>query len=333
MTRYPSAPLRGTQAHRPGEPTEGVGAALRVQGVEFWHRDAARPALDGLSFEVRPGTITGLLGPNGAGKTTFVELLCGVLRPQLGHIEVFGLDHRRRDARARLGHCPQDLALYTTLTAAENLRFFARMAGVSRRNLASRVDWCLEAVQLTAHRDQRVEEFSGGMQRRLNLAVAMVHTPRLLVLDEPTVGVDMTSRIAIFDTLRMLAGSGTTILYTTHYMEEIERLCEDVVVIQRGRVLASSPTNELLSAGNAAHVFVLELAEGSDGDVIAALVSLGLHAQALAGGRVEVMGEDLPTLMAGLAHVTGRFSVSACRSKVPTLEDRFLELIGKGERP
>ena len=188
-------------------------------------RYGARAAVDGLSLAVRRGEIFGLLGPNGAGKTTTVGLAIGLLVPDEGTVDVAGLGSPREPAvRARIGLAPQALALYETLSGQENVAFFGSLYGLSGLGLDQRVRAAIEFVGLSDRRRDRVSTYSGGMKRRLNLAVALVHDPELLLLDEPTVGVDPQSRNLIFENVRHLRAAGKTIVYTTHYMEEAERL-------------------------------------------------------------------------------------------------------------
>lgn len=207
-----------------------------------------RRAVDGLSFEVRAGEAYGLLGPNGAGKTTTIRLVCGMLEPASGQITVCGRPmHGKgaRQARGRLRYVPQGLALFPTLTLAENLDFWARMYGVGRRERGAAVGRALELVELTGRAGDRVEHTSGGMQRRLNLAVALLdENAQLLVLDEPTVGVDAQSRAALTETIGGLRDRGMAVLYTSHYFDEVERLCDRVGIIDQGRlVLEGGPAD------------------------------------------------------------------------------------------
>jgi ABC-2 type transport system ATP-binding protein len=201
---------------------------------------AAAPALNGLSLTVHQGEVLGLLGPNGAGKTTAISVLCGLLRPDSGTVECLGLAYAAAggDIRQNLGLVPQDLALYPTLTARENLDFIGRMYGLHGRALAERLDACLSAVGLSDAADRPIQTYSGGMKRRANLAAGILHRPKLLVLDEPTVGVDAQSRNAILELLTELNRQGTTIIHATHYMEEIERTCGRAAVIDQGRIIA-----------------------------------------------------------------------------------------------
>jgi len=197
-------------------------------------------AVRGVSFQVARGEIFGLLGPNGAGKTTTVSILTGLLAPDRGQITLGGVSFRSMPnaVKARIGLVPQDLALYPTLSARDNLLFFGRLHGLRGKRLRERVETVLEIVQLAPRAGDAVHTFSGGMKRRLNLAVGLLHEPELLFLDEPTVGVDPQSRNAIFETVEALNRSGLTILYTTHYMEEAQRLCHRVAIMDQGQIIA-----------------------------------------------------------------------------------------------
>ena len=196
-------------------------------------------AVDGLTLEIRRGEVFGLLGPNGAGKSTTVALAVGLLEPDSGRVEINGGGSpTEARVRAGIGVAPQALALYEELTGAENLDFFGRLHGLEGAPLAKRVASALEFVGLTPRARSRVETYSGGMKRRLNLAVALLHDPPLLLLDEPTVGVDPQSRNAIFENILELKRQGRTVVYTTHYMEEAERLCDRVGIMDQGRLLA-----------------------------------------------------------------------------------------------
>ena len=193
-------------------------ALLSVHGVT--HRYGDRVALDDLHLDVVQGETLGLLGPNGAGKTTLMSLMSGLVVPQKGKVDLLGVGEPRRvEARGQLGLAPQRLALYEEFSAEENIRFFGRLFGLSGAKLSERVEWALDLAELPSRRRDRVRSFSGGMQRRLNLACAVVHAPRLVLLDEPTVGVDPQSRDHIFASLERLKADGRTIVYSTHYME------------------------------------------------------------------------------------------------------------------
>lgn len=207
-----------------------------------------RIAVDDLSFSVHTGETLGFLGPNGAGKSTTIRMLVGASCPDSGSIEIDGRsDPTRADVKAALGYVPQDIALYDELTARENLEFFGRLQALSGSRLRERVDFALDFSGLASRQKDRVAAFSGGMKRRLNLVCALLHEPRVLFLDEPTVGVDPQSRAHIFANIEELARSGTTILYTTHSMEAAERLCDRVAIVDHGRILALDTVSSLLA--------------------------------------------------------------------------------------
>jgi len=221
-----------------------------------------REAVRGLSLEIREGEIFGLLGPNGAGKTTTLSMISTRIWPSGGDAWVFG-KHVVKDvhaARRLLNVAPQEEALYPELTGAENLDFWARLYGVARAERPARIDQALAAVELTTRRDDRVSTYSGGMRRRLNLGCALVSNPRLVLLDEPTVGVDPQSRVHIFEAVRTLRAAGITILYTTHYLAEAEELCDRIAIMDEGRIVALGTTAELLARSSASEVVELRLA-------------------------------------------------------------------------
>jgi ABC-2 type transport system ATP-binding protein len=205
-------------------------------------------AVDGLSFEVQQGETFGLLGPNGAGKTTTIHMLTGALRPDAGSVAIGGVaDPTRPEVRLRLGVAPQALALYDELTAAENLAFLGKLYGLAGTRLKERIAWTLDFAGLSERAGDRIKTYSGGMKRRLNLACALIHDPAVLFLDEPTVGVDPQSRNHIFAGIEALAREGRTILYTTHYMEEAQKLCRRVAVVDRGKIKALDTVEGLIT--------------------------------------------------------------------------------------
>ncbi|MFZ5870399.1 MAG: ABC transporter ATP-binding protein, partial [Actinomycetota bacterium] len=219
---------------------------LECEGLS--RRFGDRLAVDDVSFSIAPGETYGLLGPNGAGKTTTIRMVCGLLRPDAGTVRLAGGDVRdNRDARQLVGYVPQEVALYPDLSARENLDFFGRLYGLRGDTLRRRVSDVLALVDLADRAGDRVESFSGGMRRRLNIGAGLVHRPRLLVLDEPTVGVDPQSRHAILASVQRFGAEGMAILYTTHYMEEAERLCRRVGIIDHGRLVAEGTRRELVS--------------------------------------------------------------------------------------
>ncbi len=204
-------------------------------------------AVDGLSLDVPQGKTLGLLGPNGAGKTTTLHMLIGLLQPDAGQISIAGSTHvDSTDVRSLVGIAPQSLSLYDELTAEENLKFFGRLYNLRGALLQERVDWALDFSNLQDRRRHRVQTYSGGMKRRLNFACALLHEPKLVLLDEPTVGVDPQSRNHIFEGIRKLQDAGLTIIYTTHYMEEAQRLCDLVAIIDHGKLLELGTVPDLI---------------------------------------------------------------------------------------
>jgi ABC-2 type transport system ATP-binding protein len=262
-------------------------------------------AVDGLSLEIRPGEVFGLLGPNGAGKSTTVALAVGLLEPDRGRVEIQGAGvPSEPTVRKKIGVAPQALALYEELTAEENVRFFGALNGLEGRALADRVQWALEFVGLTPRARDRAMTYSGGMKRRLNLAVAVVHDPPLLLLDEPTVGVDPQSRNAIFENILALKREGRTVLYTTHYMEEAERLCDRVGIMDHGRLLALDTVPRLIDAHGGATALVWER-DGHESRVETADPVAELSRLAKDGGLPRFRLEP-PDLEAVFLNLTGR---------------------------
>jgi ABC-2 type transport system ATP-binding protein len=205
-------------------------------------------AVDDLSFHVETGEIFGLVGPNGAGKSTTMMILAGVRRADAGTVTIAGraAGEGNRTAQRTLGVVPQDLAIYADLTAHENLRFFGELYDVPGAELQRRIERVLGQIGLASHADQYVRTFSGGMKRRLNFGIALIHQPRLVILDEPTVGVDPQSRSHILDCIRQLAAEGVGVIYASHYMEEVEAICQRVAIIDQGKLLAAGTLEELL---------------------------------------------------------------------------------------
>jgi ABC-2 type transport system ATP-binding protein len=218
---------------------------LSLQNVTL--RYGAAVAVDGFSLEVHAGEIVGLLGPNGSGKSSTLSAIAGTLSPSTGEIRVGGIVEREEPLAYRrlIGLVPQELALFQDLTALDNLLFFGRLYGLKGRDLKASVARALEFVRLADHARVRPSRFSGGMQRRLNLACALLHEPALLLLDEPTVGLDPQSREAIFPSLRALRGRGCALIFTTHHLEEAEQLCDRLAIMDHGRLLALGTLEEL----------------------------------------------------------------------------------------
>ena len=287
-------------------------------------------AVDGVDLAVPKGSCYGLLGPNGAGKTTTISMLVGVLRPDAGTVEMDGAPV----SKLRVGFVPQDLALYDDLSAGENLRFFGMLYDLSGTRLTERVDAALGLANLRDRAKDRVGAFSGGMKRRLNIAVALLHDPDLVVLDEPTVGVDPQSRNAIFDALETLRRQGKTLLYTTHYMEEVERLCDRIAIMDRGKIVAEGTLAELRRNVPGRRRLSLELESGADA-ALPALRALPGVASAETNEtelalEVESLEASLPSILSALAVHGVRYGALA--SDRLSLEEVFLQKTGRSLR-
>ncbi|ALC16022.1 ABC-type multidrug transport system, ATPase component [Desulfuromonas soudanensis] len=222
---------------------------LEVEDLVKFYRGSAVPALNGFSVSIGEGGVLGLLGPNGAGKTTAISIMTTLLRPTSGRLTLCGVDVLKnpREARRLIGLVPQEIALYPSLSARENLRYFGRLHGRRGKALEGRIEECLEMVGLEESADRPVSTYSGGMKRRANLAAGVLHEPRILFLDEPTVGIDAQSRNLILENLGRMKERGMTLVYTTHYMEEARQLCTQVAIVDGGRVLAEGPPDELVA--------------------------------------------------------------------------------------
>ncbi len=222
-------------------------AIIKVSGLRKAYKGSVKPAVDNLGFAVAAGDIFGLLGPNGAGKSTTIMALCGLLKIDSGEIEVFGLDVRDKggEIRKQIGVAPQDIALFPALTLKENLQYFGRMYGLKGAAIRDRIGHYTKAFGLADKLNVRVGHFSGGMKRRLNLIAALLHSPRLLVLDEPTTGVDVQSRKIILDYLLELKSQGVTIIYSSHLLEEAEKICSRFAILDEGRMVAEGSIAEM----------------------------------------------------------------------------------------
>jgi ABC-2 type transport system ATP-binding protein len=278
-------------------------------------------AVDGLSLDVHAGEVFGLLGPNGAGKTTTISIATGLLAAHGGEVHIGGEGGGSpRDARVRrlIGVAPQAIALYDTLSARENLAFFASMYGLEGAELAAAIDRALSMVELTDRAHHHVQGYSGGMKRRLNLAAALLHRPRVVFMDEPTAGVDPHSRNAILEMVSRLRSEGTTVVYSTHYMEEAERICDRVAIVDRGRVLAVDTVPALIARHGGASVVELQRAGEAD-----------------AGGppteRIET-AQPLEVLQRALSGATTGPRITSARVISPSLESVFLALTGRALR-
>jgi ABC-2 type transport system ATP-binding protein len=253
--------------------------ALVVETRDLVRTFGAQRAIDGLTLAVKRGECVGLLGPNGAGKTTTIRVLATLCAASSGIVRVLGLDPSRAAAaiRARIGVVPQEIALYDALSARENLEFFGRLQGLRDERLRSRVEWALREAGLADRARDRVETYSGGMKRRLNIVTALLHEPELVFLDEPTVGIDPQSRLHVFEMVEAMRASGIALVYTTHQLGEVERLCDRIVILDRGRLVAQGTLAELQSLGGVARRQWARFAiDSSSEDVVRALTQRGI---------------------------------------------------------
>ncbi len=292
-----------------------------------------QPAVRDVSFAIQRGEIFGFLGPNGAGKTTTISMLSCLLKPTSGSATIAGFDLARQqtEIKRRIGLVPQDLALYPSLSANDNLMFYGRIYGLTGKQLKQRVEEALKMVGLYERRHDRVDKYSGGMKRRVNIAVGLLHQPDILFLDEPTVGVDPQSRNFIFDNVEELNRNGVTVLYTTHYMEEAERLCDRVAIIDEGRIVALDTPRALQD-------------ELGGGLIVAGLPddvpdTLAQEVRALPGVRnadrfdhqIKVKAINTQQTLPEVINVFNRLDLNIRSLEIlePNLESVFLELTGK----
>jgi ABC-2 type transport system ATP-binding protein len=299
-------------------------------------------ALDGVRFQVAAGEMFGLLGPNGAGKTTLLSIVSCLLFPTAGEVRIAGRTARAADLDLRrvIGIVPQELAVYGQLTGRENLRFFGELYGLGGADLAGRVDEVLRAVALTDRADARVDTYSGGMKRRLNLGAALLHRPRLLLLDEPTVGVDPQSRHHIFEEVRRLNASGVTVVYTSHYMEEVQALCSRVGIIDHGRLIACDTVPNLLRQLEGLIRFRVTALTPALRQRIkelpgARLLDRARGESSLANGQVvEVECRDVKGTLLQLVGILNDLhaETAGLETEEPNLERVFLHLTGRGLR-
>ncbi len=284
-------------------------------------------AVDGISLELRAGECFGLLGPNGAGKSTLIRAVAGRVIPDSGRVAVFGFAAGSRQARAALGWVPQELALYPRLSARENLRSFGRYNGMRGKVLEDSVAWCLHWASLQDRAGELTRNLSGGMKRRLNMAAGLIHHPRFVLLDEPTVGVDPQSRNRIFEMIEALRAQGMTIIYTTHYMEEAERLCDRIAIVDRGRIIALDAKEGLVRASFGERSQMVARFAGPADAVRAWVESRG-------GRMKEATAEfsaDRPSEIGALLEAASAagFELVDVSLRRPNLESVFLHLTGR----
>ncbi len=290
-------------------------------------------AVRGVSFRVARGEIFGLLGPNGAGKTTTISMLTGLFPPDAGAVTVDGLDLKTKltAVKAKLGLVPQDLALYPTLSARQNLTFFGQIYGLKGKQLASRVKEVLEMIGLADKADKAIDTYSGGMKRRVNIGAGLLHKPDILFLDEPTVGVDPQSRNAIFENVEALNREGMTVIYTTHYMEEAQRLCHRVGIVDTGKMIAlDTPSALIRSLGGG--IVLLGVAEEQAEALLEQVTRLpAVKAAARVDGQIKIETVRVQEALMGALDLANRLDARLTSLEIlePNLESVFLHLTGK----
>ncbi|MBI5296125.1 MAG: ATP-binding cassette domain-containing protein [Chloroflexi bacterium] len=295
-------------------------------------------AVKGVSFNIEEGEIFSLLGPNGAGKTTTISMLSTLYTPTSGAATISGHSVTREPMAVRqvIGVVPQDLALYEDLTARENLIFWGQMYDLSGKALTARVDEVLEQIGLTDKANNRVKTYSGGMKRRVNIGVGLLHKPKLLFMDEPTVGIDPQSRRAILDTVKALNKQGMTLLYTTHYMEEAEELSDRVGIIDHGELIAIGTQKELTHQVGESETLVLHVGENDDSEALALALNgvAGVIKAEATDHEVSVICPEAEDVLAGVVTKANErgIKIRSIDIREPNLEAVFLHLTGRALR-
>lgn len=295
-----------------------------------------KKAVKNLSFAVEKGEAYGLLGPNGAGKSTTISMLFGLLKPDSGDVLVgnFSLKQNARAAKRLLGFVPQEIALYAELSAKENLDYWGRLYGLGGKALQQRIDEVLQIVDLKSNAKDRISTFSGGMKRRINIAAALMHEPQILIMDEPTVGIDPQSRNHILSTVKNLNEAGTTIIYTSHYMDEVEFLCSRIGIIDHGQIIAEGTVPELRKIIGEQSELEIVLSKQADG-IAGKLKQIPLISQVKAEDNlVRLITSQPAEALAQAAQVVAQYKLSllSINIKEPNLEAVFLHLTGRALR-
>lgn len=307
-----------------------------LEASDLVRRFGKLTAVDHVSLQIGPGETVGLLGPNGAGKTTAISMIAGLLRPDGGHVEVSGISMWEDpiEAKKHLGLVPQELAIYPEISARDNLTFFGRLQGLGGADLKDRVGHVLDVVGLADRAKGPSKAFSGGMKRRLNIAIGLLHRPDLLILDEPTVGVDPQSRNAILESVEALTGEGMAVLYTTHYMEEATRLCDRIAIMDDGTVQAEGTQDELIDLVGGIDTLIL----GGSGDLAAAEAAVNdipaVQQVVRETGALRLSVHGAPTAVTRVvsAATEAGMTLTDVQIQRPDLESVFLHLTGKALR-
>jgi len=308
--------------------------AIQVQNLQKCFGEFA--AVKGVQFEVQQGEIFSLLGPNGAGKSTTISMLSCLLVPSGGQAYVMGhsVVSEAQAVKTAIGIVPQDIALYPDLSARENLDFWGRMYGLRGTPLSKRVDEVLEIIQLADRQNDRVDKFSGGMKRRVNIGAALMHKPAVIIMDEPTVGIDPQSRRHILDNIKELNSQGMTVLYTTHYMEEAQELSDHIAIMDQGEIIACGTHTELVKM--VGELDRINLTINSDSEKVIAdwQATAGVHRVSAEDGHLTVLAEDSNLILPHLfeAATRARVRITSVEIQEPNLEAVFMHLTGKALR-
>jgi ABC-2 type transport system ATP-binding protein len=293
-------------------------------------------AVDNVSFSVEKGEVFGLLGPNGAGKSTLISMLTTLLKPDSGNITVDGhkLNGDNSEIKKIIGLVPQEIALYPTLTARENLLFWGRMYGLKAALLKERVEEALEIAGLKEREKDRVDSYSGGMKRRINIAAALLHKPGVLIMDEPTVGIDPQSRNHILETVLKLNSQGMTVIYTSHYMEEVEFLCTRVAIVDHGKIIAEGTKEELRKIAGDNDVLNIEQTGVNEKTVEMVKKLDGLKGLSLEDNKLKIITSDANTMLARVISVldSQKCKIQSINIEQSNLESVFLQLTGRALR-
>lgn len=291
-------------------------------------------ALDHVNFEIEKGEIIGLLGPNGAGKTTAIKALVGLVPIDSGEITLFNENFKKNEnsIKKRIGIVPQEIVIFDDLTARENLIFFGQLYGIKGKELNTNVDKVLDLIGLKNYEKKLPKKFSGGMKRRLNIGCALVHKPELLIMDEPTVGIDPQSRNHILESVKELEKKGTTIIYTTHYMDEVQNICSRVLIMDTGSIIANGSVSDLINKLDFEQKTYMEVRNPNQELIEELRNTNGIRNVSLAGSELTLLYEKGDNSLGEIIKKASSFGIESIQNEAPTLEDVFLKLTGKNLR-